>query len=196
VKRFAAVLFVLGLSCAALAQYDAVTTHQRTQVRLPDGTYATRTVEYYADGGINPGASVTVSAGTITVDGGTVNAVQAGTWTVGLNTAVPAGTNNIGDIDVLTTAVTSVTSSTTVQATVTTSSGTVLASNTSRKFAELCNDGTATIYIKLGATATSSHKILVPGRCFVVAPVGQHIYTGVIDAISSSGSQTVSVVEW
>lgn len=34
--------------------------------------------------------------------GGGGAVTQSGTWTVGINTAIPAGTNNIGDVDVLT----------------------------------------------------------------------------------------------
>jgi hypothetical protein len=43
---------------------------------------------------------VTDSGGSLTVDG-TVAATQSGTWNVTVNAALPAGTNNIGDVDVL-----------------------------------------------------------------------------------------------
>lgn len=51
------------------------------------------------------GSSITID-GTVALDSAsllaleTTNAVQSGTWTVGINTAIPAGTNNIGDVDV------------------------------------------------------------------------------------------------
>jgi hypothetical protein len=44
--------------------------------------------------------SVTDGSGPLTVDG-TVAATQSGAWSVSLAAALPAGTNNIGDVDVL-----------------------------------------------------------------------------------------------
>lgn len=81
-------------------------------------------------------------------------------------------------------------------ASVTGASSTVLASFSTRAFASVCalSTNTANVYIKLGTTATSSDMILVPGACFNTPP--GVVYSGRIDAISASGTQTVTMVEW
>jgi hypothetical protein len=43
--------------------------------------------------------SIDDNGGSLTVDG-TVGATQSGTWTVGLNTAIPTGTNSIGSVGI------------------------------------------------------------------------------------------------
>lgn len=74
-------------------------------------------------------------------------------------------------------------------------SATVLASYATRHYASICSAvaNSAVIYLKFGATATSSNFILSPGMCW---NSGNSVYTGVIDAIVASGTQVVSVVEW
>lgn len=77
---------------------------------------------------------------------------------------------------------------------VTTASGTVLASFPTRRWATLVNQGTATVFIKFGAVATAANLPLLAGAAFNwPASVS---YTGVVDAISSSGTNSVCVSEW
>jgi hypothetical protein len=71
---------------------------------------------------------------------------------------------------------------------------TVLAANPARKTAVILNNGSATIYFKLGATATASSPPLAAGQSFVID--GINVYTGQIDAVASSGTQSVCTFSW
>jgi hypothetical protein len=69
-----------------------------------DGTVAATQSGTWTVTGAGGTFPVTDSGGSLTVDnGGTfaVQAAQSGTWNVTVNAALPAGTNNIGDVDVL-----------------------------------------------------------------------------------------------
>lgn len=77
---------------------------------------------------------------------------------------------------------------------VTTSSTTVLASFATRKWASIVNRGSVTVYLKFAATATSGDFPLLPGEPFNWPPGIS--YTGVVDGIAASGSQSVCVLEW
>ena len=83
-----------------------------------------------------------------------------------------------------TTAVTSVAASAT--------SATLLAANTARKGATVYNDSTVTLYLKLGATAsTTSHTLQMIKNSYYEVPFN---YTGIIDAVwaSATGSARIS----
>lgn len=73
---------------------------------------------------------------------------------------------------------------------------TVLASNTSRKFASITapEANTALVYFRLAASAVSTDVPLSPGQSFVLD--GTAIYTGVIDAVAEAGTQTVCGLEY
>lgn len=134
---------------------------------------------------------------TLSTLNGKVTACNTGAVTI--STALPAGTNNIGDVDVLTlpdaalktystSSVTSVTS-----AAVSTS---ILASNANRRMAVMVNDTDKNAYVKLGATAstTSFSYKLAPGQTLELAVP---VYTGAIDAIwdtSPTGSMRVTEI--
>jgi hypothetical protein len=134
---------------------------------------------------------------TLSTLNGKVTACNTGAVTI--STALPAGTNNIGDVDVLTlpdvalknystSAVTSVVSAAT--------STSVLASNANRRMAIMVNDTDRNTYVKLGATAstTSFSYKLSPGQILEL-PIP--IYTGAIDAIwdaSPTGSMRVTEI--
>jgi len=134
---------------------------------------------------------------TLSTLNGKVTACNTGAVTI--STALPAGTNNIGDVDVLTlpdvaiktyssSAITSV-----VSAAVSTS---ILASNANRRMAIMVNDTDKNAYVKLGATAstTSFSYKLTPGQTLEL-PVP--VYTGAIDAIwdtSPTGSMRVTEI--
>lgn len=72
----------------------------------------------------------------------------------------------------------------------------VLNSNAARRSASLCARiiNTDTTFVKLGLTATTSNFPLEPGQCFNLTAPGS-IYTGEIDAVANSGTQSVCVVE-
>lgn len=143
-------------------------------------------------------ADVTAS-GRLAVDGsgvtqpvsGTVNANQSGTWTVQpgntanttpwLTTDTPrtvASANNTGTC-----------------VSVTTSSTTVLASNGSRRAYgfKASEANTDRVYCKLGATATTSNMPFGAGSAW--SQDTGAVYTGVVDCISGSGTQTVCAYE-
>lgn len=128
---------------------------------------------------------------------GKITACNTNSVTIGA--PLPSGTNNIGDVDVLTLpdvaiknyASSSVTS--VVSAAVSTS---ILASNANRRMAIMVNDTDKNAYIKLGATAstTSFSYKLTPGQTLEL-PIP--VYTGAIDAIwdtSPTGSMRVTEI--
>jgi len=74
-------------------------------------------------------------------------------------------------------------------------STTCLASNANRLNATVYNDSSADLYLKLGATAsTSSFTLKIAGGGYYELPVG-NIYTGVIDCIWSSATGAARVTE-
>lgn len=134
---------------------------------------------------------------TLSTLNGKVTACNTGAITV--STALPAGNNNIGDVDVASlppvVATTYSTSSVTsvVSAAVSTS---ILASNANRRMAILFNDCDKAVYVKLGATAstTSFSYKLSPAQTLEL-PIP--LYTGAIDAIwdaTPSGSMRVTEI--
>lgn len=114
--------------------------------------------------------------------------------------ALPAGANNIGDVDVVSLP-TSSTTTAPAQSAVGTVAGQLLASNASRKRAMMQNTGTTVIKIALGATdptQTAYHVALAPGAATDDGKGGVYIdemWTGRIAAISSAAGGTVVVTE-
>ena len=152
-----------------------------------------------------------------------ISATQSGTWTItdisgtislptGASTAAkqPAlGTAGSASSDVITIqGVSSMTpirvdsvlvptaANTGATASVTATSVTILAANSTRKGAKLyaSPNNTDTVYVKLGATATASNFPMLPGDSFDLN-FGVAIYTGVVDAIAASGTQSISLME-
>jgi hypothetical protein len=134
---------------------------------------------------------------TLSTLNGKITACNTGAVTI--STALPAGNNNIGDVDVASlpavTLTTYSTSSVTsvVSAAVSTS---ILASNANRRMAILVNDTDKAVYVKLGATAsvTSYTYRLTPLQTLELP---FPIYTGAIDAIwdsSPTGSMRVTEI--
>jgi len=134
---------------------------------------------------------------TLSTLNGKVTACNTGAVTI--STALPAGNNNIGDVDVASlppvVAATYSTSSVTsvVSAAVSTS---ILASNANRRMAILFNDCDKAVYVKLGATAstTSFSYKLSPAQTLEL-PIP--LYTGAIDAIwdaTPTGSMRVTEI--
>lgn len=134
---------------------------------------------------------------TLSTLNGKVTACNTGAVTI--SAALPAGTNNIGDVDiasmpsvVLTTYSTSSVTSVTSAAT----STSILASNASRRMAIMVNDSNRNVYVKLGTTASTtsfSYKLAPAQTLELPSPV----YTGAIDAIweaSPTGSMRVTEI--
>lgn len=82
-------------------------------------------------------------------------------------------------------------------ASVTTTSGQVLASNINRKYALLINDSDTTIYLKIGANAVANQGIrLNANGGYYEMLLGQNLATGAINAIHAGvGSKTILVTE-
>lgn len=134
---------------------------------------------------------------TLSTLNGKVTACNTGAVTI--STALPAGNNNIGDVDIAslpsvvaatysTSAVTSVSSAAT--------NTSILASNANRRMAIMVNDSDKNAYVKLGATAstTSFSYKLTPGQTLELP---MPVYTGAIDAIwetSPTGSMRVTEI--
>jgi hypothetical protein len=134
---------------------------------------------------------------TLSTINGKVTACNTGAVTI--STALPAGTNNIGDVDVLTlpdAALKTYSSSSVTSVTSAAVSTSILASNANRRMAIMVNDADKNAYVKLGATAstTSFSYKLAPGQTLEL-PVP--VYTGAIDAIwdtSPTGSMRVTEI--
>ena len=75
-----------------------------------------------------------------------------------------------------------------------TTNATVLASNTSRLAFSLWNDGAQSAYVKFGATATTADfTVRLSNKGFYDWQLGS--YTGIIDAITATGTATMLATE-
>jgi len=113
-------------------------------------------------------------------------------YSVSLNAALPAGTNNIGAV----TSIVPTRTPTTTNVSSSATSVTVLASNASRRGMSFWNNSTATLYLSASGTAT------VANAMFAVPPQGllildqQLIFTGAITGIWSAANGSVNVTEF
>jgi hypothetical protein len=134
---------------------------------------------------------------TLSTLNGKVTACNTGAVTI--SSALPAGTNNIGDVDIaslpaVVDATYSSSSVTSVSAAATSTS--ILATNSSRRMAIMVNDADKNAYVKLGTTASTSsfsYK-LTPGQTLELPTP---VYTGAIDAIwdtSPTGSMRITEI--
>lgn len=82
-------------------------------------------------------------------------------------------------------------------ASMSTTSGEVLAANAARRYALIVNDGAVDVYIKLGATAVANQGIRVSanGGSFEISPSTGNLYLGAINGITGSGTATMLVTE-
>ncbi len=76
-------------------------------------------------------------------------------------------------------------------------SAAVLAVNNDRKYALIVNDGSATVYLNLGATATANAGIRVNanGGSYEISREAGNLTGVVINGITASGTATVLVTE-
>ncbi len=73
-------------------------------------------------------------------------------------------------------------------ASVTTSSTTVLAANTSRLSAIICNNGATDIYLRLGTPAVANQSILLKANGGSYTIGSTNLYRGIITAVTASGT--------
>lgn len=134
---------------------------------------------------------------------GTTTQPVSGTITA-ITNALPAGTNVIGHVivdsgstTVVTGTVTTKEQSSTSAVTSVASSGTtisLLVANTNRRDATFYNDSTQILYLKLGATAsTTSYTVQMAAGSYYEVP--QPCYTGAIDGIWASANGSVRITE-
>lgn len=108
--------------------------------------------------------------------------------------SIPAGTNNIGDVDVL--SLPSATSGGAANVSSSATNVTLLASNASRKGFTIFNDSTQVLYVKFGATAsTTSFHVKMAAGSYYESPAGVN-YTGIIDGIWASANGSARVGEF
>lgn len=133
--------------------------------------------------------AVPVSLGSTTITG-TAAVTQSGTWTM-----QPGNTANTTPWLTTDTPRTVASANNTGTCTSITVSTTVLASNASRRAYgfKASEDNTAKVHCKLGATATTSNTIFGAGAGW--SQDTGAVYTGVIDCIAASGTQSVCVYE-
>lgn len=83
------------------------------------------------------------------------------------------------------------------QPSATSTSGAMLNSNASRKYALLTNIGTVDVFLKVDATAVASQGILLQayGGTYEVSPTNNNFTTAAINGITASGTATVLVTE-
>jgi hypothetical protein len=111
--------------------------------------------------------------------------------------ALPAGNNNIGDVDIASSVVltTKQAASTGTLANVASSASsvTLLASNANRLGATIHNDSTQILYVKFGTTASAtSYTVKMVADAYYEVPFG---YTGRIDGIWASANGNARVTE-
>lgn len=170
-------------------------------VRLSDGTSAIATLPVSlasvpSHAVTNAGTFAVQATGTVTANAGT------GTFATSLASlpALAAGTNNIGDIDVLTTPKAS-TVSAAAQVSQGTTAAQVLASNASRKQFMIQNTGTTVIKLSFSSTDPTQTAYHVALSACTAADDGtggtfvSDLYTGVVKAISNAVSGTLVVTE-
>jgi len=148
---------------------------QAWRVQLTDGTQAignNQSVPVWVSGTVAPVGTQTVT--------GSVSVLNSLTGSMTVSNTV-----NVRSAGNATSAVTSVPSSAT--------SVTILASNSNRKGATVYNNSTRRLYIKLGATAsTTSFSVLLFANSYWEVPA---FYTGVIDGIWDSVNGAALVTE-
>lgn len=81
-------------------------------------------------------------------------------------------------------------------ANMTTSSGAVIAANTSRRYLFIQNNGSATVFLNLGATAVANEGIkLLADTAYEMSPEFNNLYRGAVNGITASGTATLMVTE-
>ena len=190
----------MGLEQAFTTLFDSSGTEIGTgtdPIRIdPTGT----TTQPISDGG----GSITID-GTVTSNQGTAAAVASawpilvtdGTDTAAVETSAPGGAAAglvVRVAGLVATTLARPSGATVATNAMTTASSTILALNTSREGVILWNEGSADVYVKLGATAsTASYSFILKKNSYWDAPFPT--YTGVIDGITAASTATVLSTE-
>lgn len=154
------------------------------------------------------GASTEASLAKLTLTQGSTTSGQTGALIMGaVTTAAPSYTtaqtsplslDTSGALRVsatITNTVIAASSSSVTSVASSASSVSLLASNSSRKNATFFNDSTSVLYLKLGATAsTTSYTVQIPSNGYYELP-GVAVYTGAIDGIWSSANGNARITE-
>jgi len=112
------------------------------------------------------------------------NAISGNEMQVDVVGALPAGTNAIGKL-------TQPATGTLANITMTGSSVTLAASNTSRRGLSIYNDAGVVVYVKFGSTASStSFTVKMADQSFYELP--EPVYTGIVTALGASGDVRVT----
>lgn len=135
-----------------------------------------------------PGTTNKVSIGT----DGTVAATQSGTWNIGSITtlpSLPAGNNNVGDVDVA--SIVGTGSIANGQVTVTSSSAQVVAARSGRRSLVIVNHGTTDVYLGTG-TVTTANGLYLKGTSGASVSIPT---SAAVNGIVASGTQVISYME-
>jgi hypothetical protein len=120
------------------------------------------------------------------------NSISGSETQVDVVAALPAGTNNIGDVDIASTP--KVTSATLENVASSATNVTLFDSNAAAKGRMIHNDSTAVLYVKFGATATSSsYTVKMASDSYYEFP--EPVYTGIVDGIWASANGSARCTE-
>lgn len=144
-------------------------------------------------------------SGTVTANQGTPAAIANAWYTIISDGANPAEVTNAAPgagayglvvriAGTIATSVAQPATSTVTSVAMSVANATILASNANRLGAILWNDGSAMVYVKLGATAsTASFTVRLSNKSEWELPFP--VYTGIVDGITSVGTATILATE-
>lgn len=182
-----------GLATSA-KQDTQITAEQAIQATLgaTNGaaviTDANGTLQQYLRGLVK----LLITSGTIVLGAGTNNIGDVDVLTL---PALVAGTANIGDVDIVSTP-----KATSATNAIVAADGTALASNANRKAWSIQNLDDAAVYVKMGASASASdfNVVLKAGTAANDGNGGffsDDMYTGIVTILAAAGSPRVVVTE-
>ena len=189
------------LAGGTLDQGNAGSQAQGWYVRITDGTNLLGTgsaFPFYITGtvGISGIPTVTGSVSvlntvTITGSASVLNTVTV-TGSVGIS-GIPTVTGSVSVLNTVIQKTANATTATLSNVAASATSVTLLASNSARRAATIYNDSTQKLYVKLGATAsTTSFTVILFAQSFMDVP---GYYQGIIDGIWSSANGSARVTE-
>ena len=156
---------------------------------------------------IGGSAGVATSVGITDSTGSTFASVTADGLEVHIDKALPAGTNNIGDVDIASALPAGTNNIGTVgeartashsAVTVGSSSTSALALNANRKAALFINDSDELMYLNIGGTAAANTGIRLEasGGKYEMSQELGNLSTAAVTSICASGSKNLIVTEW
>jgi hypothetical protein len=157
---------------------------------LPTGASTETTLAKLAlaQGSTTSGQSGTLILGAVTTSAPTYTTAQSSPLSLDTTGALRVNAS-------ITSTVVTASSSSITSAASSASSVSLLASNASRKGATFFNDSTSVLYLKMGATAsTTSYTVQIPSNGYYEIPTTA-VYTGAIDGIWSSANGNARITE-